>query len=62
MIDPADLRYTPSHEWVMQREDDTLRVGITEFLQQQLSDIVSVDLPEPDRGELRSAWISRADK
>ncbi len=43
---PADLRYTAEHEWV--REDgDRFRIGITDFAQDQLGDVVFVDLPEP---------------
>ncbi len=43
---PEDLRYTESHEWVAQQEDGTLRVGITDYAQQQLGDLVYVELPE----------------
>jgi glycine cleavage system H protein len=44
---PDDLRYTPDHEWVRQ-EGDTLRVGITDYAQDALGDVVFVQLPEPD--------------
>jgi glycine cleavage system H protein len=40
---PDDLKYTPEHEWV--REGDAVRVGITEYAQDQLGDIVYVSLP-----------------
>ncbi len=40
---PKELRYTKTHEWV-RVEGDTATVGITDFAQQQLSDIVYVDL------------------
>jgi glycine cleavage system H protein len=43
---PAELRYTSEHEWVRPGEG-TLRVGITDYAQQQLGDIVFVTLPEP---------------
>lgn len=41
---PSDCRYTKEHEWV--RDDgDVVRVGITDFAQDQLGDVVYVDLP-----------------
>ena len=43
---PADLRYTPTHEWVRLDEDGELTIGITEHAQQLLGDIVFVELPE----------------
>lgn len=43
---PSSLRYTEQHEWV--RDDgDTFVVGITDFAQDQLGDVVYVDLPSP---------------
>ena len=43
---PADLRYTAEHEWVHRTGDDTVRVGITDFAQSSLGDVVYVQLPE----------------
>jgi glycine cleavage system H protein len=43
---PADLRYTAEHEWVQRIGDDTVRVGITDFAQSSLGDVVYVQLPE----------------
>lgn len=44
---PEDLRYTAEHEWVGAAAGaDTLRVGITDFAQDSLGDIVFVELPE----------------
>ena len=43
---PAELRYTSEHEWV-RPGDGPLRVGITDFAQDALGDIVYVTLPEP---------------
>ena len=44
MPSPADLKYTKEHEWV--RVEDTIgTVGITDYAQDQLGDIVFVDLP-----------------
>ena len=42
---PQDLRYTKEHEWV-RTEGGRLRVGITDFAQDALGDVVYVDLPE----------------
>jgi glycine cleavage system H protein len=43
---PDDCRYTKEDEWV-RREGDTLVVGITDYAQQQLGDIVFLEIPEP---------------
>ncbi|WP_394234559.1 glycine cleavage system protein GcvH [Niallia oryzisoli] len=42
---PKELRYSEEHEWV-KVENDKVRVGITEFAQHELGDIVFVELPE----------------
>ncbi len=42
---PTDLLYTETHEWV-RKEDHQITVGITDYAQTQLRDIVYVDLPE----------------
>ena len=46
---PAELKYTESHEWVRREADGTLTVGITEFAQEALGDMVFVELPEVGR-------------
>jgi len=46
---PADRKYTESHEWVRRESDGTLIVGITEFAQEALGDMVFVELPEVGR-------------
>ena len=43
---PPELRYTREHEWAKQ-EGDTVRVGITDYAQEQLGDVVFVELPKP---------------
>lgn len=45
---PADLKYTKSHEWV-RLDGETATIGITEYAQAELGDIVYVDLPTPGR-------------
>src|SRR5690625_1707728 len=42
---PEDLLYSEEHEWV-KKEDDKVRIGITDFAQSELGDIVFVELPE----------------
>jgi len=43
---PSDRRYTREHEWALER-DGKIVIGITEFAQDQLGDVVFVGLPEP---------------
>jgi glycine cleavage system H protein len=42
---PEDLRYTAEHEWVRPADGNSLRVGITDYAQEALGDIVFVSLP-----------------
>ncbi|HEY0453058.1 glycine cleavage system protein GcvH [Actinophytocola sp.] len=42
---PEDLKYTEEHEWLAGKAG-TVRVGITDYAQQQLGDVVFVELPE----------------
>ena len=43
---PEELRYTEEHEWVASTGENTVRVGITDYAQEQLGDVVFVQLPE----------------
>jgi len=43
---PKELHYTSNNEWV-RIEDDHIAIGVTDFAQQELGDIVYVELPEP---------------
>ncbi|HEY1573168.1 MAG TPA: glycine cleavage system protein GcvH [Pseudonocardiaceae bacterium] len=47
MTTPEELKYTQEHEWVARTGPDTVRVGITDYAQEQLGDVVFVQLPEP---------------
>jgi len=49
MTIPADLKYTASHEWVRREDDGSVTVGITDFAQQLLGDLVYVEPPEAGR-------------
>lgn len=48
-VAPEGIKYTQEHEWVLRTGDDTVRIGITDYAQQQLGDVVFVQLP--DAGE-----------
>ncbi len=43
---PSDLHYTAEHEWVRRTGEDTVRVGITDYAQAALGDVVFVQLPD----------------
>jgi glycine cleavage system H protein len=43
---PPDLHYTAEHEWVRRSGEDTARIGITDFAQSALGDVVFVQLPD----------------
>ena len=59
MTYPKNLLYTESHEWVLFAEDGSATVGITDYAQDQLGDLVFVNLPEP--GDTVTAGESFAD-
>ncbi len=43
---PDDRRYTEAHEWALEAAEGRIRIGITDFAQDALGDIVYVDLPD----------------
>ncbi len=49
MAIPDNLRYTSSHEWVRTESDGTLTVGISDFAQEQLGDVVFLEVPQVGR-------------
>ncbi len=49
MDNPADLRYTSTHEWVRREPDGTLTVGITFHAQDALGELVYAELPDVGR-------------
>ncbi len=59
MTFPKNLKYTKTHEWVMIAEDGSATIGITDYAQDQLGDLVFVNLPEP--GDPLTAGESFAD-
>lgn len=44
---PSELKYTKDHEWIRLHQDGTATIGITEFAQGELGDIVFVELSDP---------------
>ena len=46
---PAELKYTPSHEWVRFDADGAVTIGVTDHAQEALGDIVFLELPETGR-------------
>ena len=46
MNSPKELKYARSHEWVRMTGPDTAEIGLTDFAQDQLGDLVFVELPE----------------
>lgn len=45
---PEELRYTKEHEWVREKDDGNVEVGITDHAQMALGDLVYVELPDVD--------------
>jgi glycine cleavage system H protein len=46
---PENLKYAMSHEWAHVEDDNVVRVGISNFAQEQLGDLVYIELPELGR-------------
>ena len=46
---PSDLKYTNTHVWLEDMGENIYRVGITDFAQDELGDVVFVEMPEIDR-------------
>lgn len=43
---PKNLKYAVTHEWVKLEENNTVRIGITDFAQTELGDLVYIELPD----------------
>ena len=59
MTYPTDRKYTKDHEWI-RVTGDTAEIGITDYAQQQLGDVVYVELPDVGQDDRRPA--SRSDR
>ncbi len=55
---PADLRYTKTHEWIKE-ENGVVTVGLSDFAQQELGDLVFINLPVEGDEEMRSRRARR---
>ncbi len=53
---PEELKYTKEHEWIRDNGDGTITIGITDFAQSELGDIVFVEL-EPEGTELEAGDV-----
>lgn len=49
MLIPEGLRYSSDHEWIKAEDGGRVRIGVTDFAQDALGDVVFVDLPEVGR-------------
>ena len=58
-MNPKELLYSKTHEWVKKNEDGTVYVGLTDFAQSELGELVFVNLPE--EGDAVTAEESFAD-
>ena len=54
---PEDRRYSKEHEWAQGQDDGSVLVGITEFAQHELGDVVYVELPKPGDHVAQSAQM-----
>ena len=57
---PSELSYSPDHEWV-RVEDGRARIGITDYAQDALGDVVFVDVPEVGATVERGATVSEVE-
>ena len=57
---PDDLRYSSDHEWI-RAEDGTIRVGITDYAQDALGDVVYVEVPEVGTTVAANAKVSEVE-
>jgi glycine cleavage system H protein len=58
---PDELRYTSDHEWAKLEEGGRVRIGITDYAQDALGDVVFVQLPDPDTQVAEGASCSEVE-
>ena len=58
---PAELRYAKSHEWLRSESDGTVTIGITDYAQDALGDVVFVEVPEVGTKVERGASFSEVE-
>lgn len=57
MKTPVELKYAKTHEWVRFTSDTECEVGLTDYAQDALGDLVFVNLPEPDAEAVKGETI-----
>lgn len=55
---PENLKYAPTHEWAILEDGGIVRVGITDFAQSELGDIVFIGLPDVGRKVARNEALA----
>ncbi|MDR1650837.1 MAG: glycine cleavage system protein GcvH [Synergistaceae bacterium] len=58
---PHDLMYSKTHEWVRETGEGTAYIGITDYAQHELGDIVFVSLPEPGGAAVKGDRIAEVE-
>ncbi len=58
---PDDRRYTEDHEWAMTVDGDRVRIGITDYAQDALGDVVYVELPEVGKTVTRGETLAEVE-
>ena len=58
---PDDLRYTADHEWIRREDDGRVRIGITDYAQDALGDVVFVQVPAVGTVVTKGASISEVE-
>jgi glycine cleavage system H protein len=58
---PDDLRYSSDHEWIRVEPGDRVRLGVTDYAQDALGDVVFVELPEVGTAVTRGQSISEVE-
>ncbi|HEX9763444.1 MAG TPA: glycine cleavage system protein GcvH [Acidimicrobiia bacterium] len=55
---PDDLLYTVEHEWIRRLDGSRFRLGVTDYAQDQLGDVVYVELPQPGKSVARGDLVA----
>ena len=61
MNTPEELSYTAEHEWIQELDDGRLKVGITDFAQDALGDVVYIDLPDTPKEAEAGAVVAEVE-
>lgn len=58
---PQDLKYTSEHEWIKPTGEGTVRIGVTDYAQEQLGDVVFIALPDVGRKATQGASLGEVE-